>query len=442
MGSRIRMAVQIGAATVRVAVAGPRGDRRSAVPQVVAELPRGRFSGLAAVVAAYAGTAPAELVLVHPAGAAPETVAADVAAAASLAAVVRAVPAPVAAAVDSDAVAVLDAGHSGIEVTLLGPGGGHARHPGGGAVLDAVLAGACPDEASTALRERLSLLPVAGPLTAAMIEPLLTSELSGPVAALRAGLDRTGADGPVLLVGGLARTPLLAALVDAAGVRAARVPERPEAAAVLGALRIPSVAGSELAPQPSTWLPPAVARSVPPRRRLGSALAALVTVGALLAAGRLMPAAGAPAADAGIVQYGYRMALPAGWQHTGGLPDRRRTLLTPGTAPQGSDLVAVEASPLGYDPQAEPQRAARELRAVYEQGVAGGAMLGDYDPSASYAGRSVTAYRQRHADGIVVDWYVLFERDTQLSVGCQHTATGAAAVAAACATVVATLHRT
>ena len=48
----------------------------------------------------------------------------------------------------------------------------------------------------------------------------------------------------------------------------------------------------------------------------------------------------------------------------------------------------------------------------------------------------MTAYRQRNPTGSVVDWYVLFERDTQLSVGCQHTATGAAAVAAACAAVV------
>jgi type VII secretion-associated protein (TIGR03931 family) len=53
----------------------------------------------------------------------------------------------------------------------------------------------------------------------------------------------------------------------------------------------------------------------------------------------------------------------------------------------------------------------------------------------------VTTYRQRHPDGLVVDWYVLFERDTQLSVGCQHTGAGAAAVATACATVVGTLHR-
>mgnify|MGYP006143612673 CR=1 FL=1 len=32
-------------------------------------------------------------------------------------------------------------------------------------------------------------------------------------------------------------------------------------------------------------------------------------------------------------------------------------------APEGSDLIAVEATPLGYDASAEPRRAAAELRA-------------------------------------------------------------------------------
>jgi type VII secretion-associated protein (TIGR03931 family) len=34
--------------------------------------------------------------------------------------------------------------------------------------------------------------------------------------------------------------------------------------------------------------------------------------------------------------------------------------------------------------------------------------------------------------GADVDWYVLFDRDAQLSVGCQHTEAGADAVRAAC----------
>ncbi|MGI5127417.1 type VII secretion-associated protein [Pseudonocardia sp. CA-107938] len=418
----VRIAVQVGSANVRIAVAGPRS-----AAQLVAEVPREGFAGLADAVATWAGPRPAELVLVHAATAPAAEVAAEVAAAAPLAAVVRAVPAPVAAAAGTDAVAVLDAGHSGIEITVLGHGS--QRVPGGGAAV------AVP----AAVRERLSLLPAVGSLTAAAIAPLLADAFRAPVAALRAALDGAGVTGPVLLVGGLARTPALAELVDAAGVRAARVPARPEAAAVLGALRAPTT--SEPLPEPPrTWLPPA--RPPAPRRRFAVALAAVPTAAALLAAGRLVPAPAAVDPAPGVVQYGYRAALPDGWAHTGGRPERRRTLLTPVGAPEGSDLVAIEASPLGYDPVAEPERAARELRAVHDAGLAGGAQLEGYDPAATYAGRAVTAYRQHRPDGLVVDWYVLFEHDTQLSVGCQHTAAGATSVATACAAVVGTLHRT
>jgi type VII secretion-associated protein (TIGR03931 family) len=63
--------------------------------------------------------------------------------------------------------------------------------------------------------------------------------------------------------------------------------------------------------------------------------------------------------------------------------------------------------------------------------------------SSRYAGRTVIAYRQRlPTRGAEVDWYVLFDRDAQLSVGCQHTRSGMAEVGAACAEVVASLaHR-
>src|SRR5690606_30950630 len=100
--------------------------------------------------------------------------------------------------------------------------------------------------------------------------------------------------------------------------------------------------------------------SAPLHRRARAAAAAVAVAALLLALGQALPrpAAGSTAPP-GVVQYGYAAALPAGWAHTGGRPERRRTLLTPVTAPQGSDLVAIEASPLGYDAVAEPARAAR-----------------------------------------------------------------------------------
>jgi len=150
----------------------------------------------------------------------------------------------------------------------------------------------------------------------------------------------------------------------------------------------------------------------------------------------------ATAGPAVLAQYDYVLRLPAGWRHSGGLPQRRRTLLTPAATPEGSDLVTVEQTPLGYDSAAEPDRAYRELHDRFRGEAATDPALTGLTMSATYAGRTVIAYHQRlpvlRAE---VDWYVLFDRDAQLSVGCQHTASGAGRVGAACAEVVASLAR-
>jgi type VII secretion-associated protein (TIGR03931 family) len=166
-----------------------------------------------------------------------------------------------------------------------------------------------------------------------------------------------------------------------------------------------------------------------------------------LAAGAALPPAGPdpgaapPAGD--LVQYGYAVRLPAGWAHTGGLPERRRSLLTPLGAPDGSDLISVERTPLGYDADAEPRRARAELRTTFVTAVAAGAPLSGFDDRARFAGRPVVAYREAGGgEAGDVDWYVVLDGDAQLSVGCRHTGPGAAAVGSACATVVASLRRT
>jgi type VII secretion-associated protein (TIGR03931 family) len=268
-------------------------------------------------------------------------------------------------------------------------------------------------------------------LTCAEVGEVLGGPWDGIVAAATAV---AGPRVPVLLAGGGARSPDLAGRLDAAGFTDVTVLRRPDAAAVLAALGPP-----DRDPLParaaSRWLPP------PPRRarrpwRTGLALAAAaVLLGALHLVGRLLVPA-APDLPAGVLaQYGYRFAVPDGWAHTGGLPERRRSLLTPVGAPAGSDLIAVESTPLGYDADAEPERAAAELRAAFD---AAGPGLSAYDPAARVAGRAVTAYRER--DGATeVRWYVVLEGGTQLSVGCRHTAAGEAFVLAACERVVASL---
>jgi type VII secretion-associated protein (TIGR03931 family) len=450
-----RVAVQVGAARLRVAIDEPR-------PRLLAELPP---SGLSQAITDLFGGPVDELVVVHPAGARPTVPA-------GIAQVVRAAPAAVAAVHrDGTEGVTVDVGHSNTEVALVQAGrvATVRRVAVGGACLDAVtrslLARTVPVDAAEAcrVREALSLMPAvrtrgtptalldADTLRAASTPPL--TPIVDAVCAVVAPA-RPGRAPPVLLVGGVARTPLLAELLDAAGIEDVRVAERPDTAAVLGALRLPPDLTDLVEPanpavrseaRTGSWLPsPARPRLRGARALLGALAAAVAAVG-LLGLGTILPPVGPdPVPAAGdLVQYGYAIRLPAGWAHTGGLPERRRSLLTPHGAPDGSDLISVERTPLGYDADAEPRRARAELGATFAEAVAAGAPLSGFDGDASFAGRPVVAYREAGGGETGdVDWYIVLAGDAQLSVGCRHTATGAAAVGAACATVVGSLHRT
>ena len=435
----VRVAVQEGAGFVRVA-----GAEADGPPRLIAELPA-PGPGVAALLTQLVGAPPEELVLVHPARWPPARSTQWARDCAGLAARVRTVAAPLAAAGPGEA-AVLDVGAAVTEATWLAADGtvqAVAAAEVGGRHLDELVAAHTGRDpaAARAVREVLSLHPAVDGVEAVDVRPLLVEPLTAAVAALRevvAGAPR------VLLIGGLARTPTLARLVDEAGVAAAEVAPRPEAAAVLGALRPASepYRSPERAAhrRGASYLPALPAR---PRRPLRVALlgtVAAVAVAVLVMVGRLLTPAAAEAVPAGVlVQYGYRLDVPVGWEHTGGLPERRRVLLTPLTTPEGSDLIAVEHSSLGYDTTAEPQRARAELRAAYDAAVAEGSAFAGYDPDEHFAGRPVAAYRQEEQGGTVVDWFVVLERDAQLSVGCRHTAAGADAVLAACAVVVASV---
>ena len=476
-----RVAVSAGSAWVRVAVDDPR-------PRLLAELPvaEGDTSGvLAAGLTALLDRPAEELIVVHGDGPPPAVPPAAAAA-------VRVVPAAVAAlgchladtadatAVSADVV-VVDAGRSGTDVVRVSDGRvvTACRVPVGGTVLDDVTAallgvrGTVDPARARAVREELSLLPLVrggehpADLGADAVRCALAPPLAAVVAAVRTVVDGAGPgrSPPVLLIGGVARTPLLAELLDAAGVPDVRVAERPDAAAVVGALRLPAqLLGSPLASSPTArsvtgshrgarstapaayWLPPVAPARHRPLRALANGAAAAVALAGLYVMDTALPAAGpVPLTAAGdLVQYGYGVRIPVGWAHTGGLPERRRSLLTPAGAPDGSDLISVERTPLGYDAEAEPQRARIELRAEFDRAVAGGAPLAGFDGDARFAGRPVVTYREtvRGTDRAEVDWYVVLDGEAQLSVGCRHTAAGATRVAAACATVVDSLHRT
>jgi type VII secretion-associated protein (TIGR03931 family) len=444
-GTPVRVAVQEGAGFVRVA-----GAEADGPPWLIAELPA-PGPGVAALLAELVGPPPQELVLVHPARWPPASAERWARDCAGLAGRVRTVPAPLAAA-GPGAVAVLDVGETVAEAALVDAAGdvrAVAAAEVGGRLLDELVAprtGRDPT-AARAVREALSLLPVADGVEAADVRPLLAEPLRAAVGVLRevlAGAPR------VLLIGGVARTPLLARTLDEAGITQAEVARCPEAAAVLGALNTtmepecrPEGRGTAVRLHSADLLPPLSPRRPRPLRIASLAGVAVVASVVLLLLGRLLVPPSADAPPAGVlVQYGYRLDVPAGWEHTGGLPERRRVLLTPLAAPEGSDLIAVERSPLGYDTAAEPQRARAELRAVFDAAVATGSAFSGYDPGGRFAGRPVIAYRQEEPGGTVVDWFVVLDRDAQLSVGCRHTPAGAEAVRAACAVVVASVRGT
>lgn len=357
---------------------------------------------------------------------------------------VRPVPAPVAVLAGRPGrFLVVDAGRSGTTLTVVDDGcvRSTVRVPVGGDRLDAVLATAtgCPDDRVRRVREALSCaeqieVPGYGLLDAATVDAVLGPELDDVVAhapSMAAGVEE------VLLAGGLARTPLLAEMLDERVDRPVRVLPEPDLAGVRGALALlfsdtePAHAGPAMSvPGTRSDAGPAgvdagtaVDRdgaSGRGRAFRGRLFPAAVVLGVLLVGtGTVLGAAdGPPAPPPGtLVQYGYAFALPSGWEHTGGDSRRRRTLLTRAASPDGVELISVERSPLGYDSAAEPDRARAELAAVHRAAPGLSELLPD-----TVAGRAVTRYRQQAGPDAVVDWFVLFDATDELVVGCRRPA--------------------
>ena len=275
----------------------------------------------------------------HPAGRRP----ADVEIPLTVARTVRLVASAEAATADVGDAVVVDVGHGGAEVALVRAGRIAAlrRVCVGGARLDVVtarlLARTMPPGPSVAVsladarrvREALSLLPAVAPVppprselppstllpvtvsrwtrrpSTSVLRDALVAPLSVLVDIVRAVLAVAGRDPPpVVLVGGVARTPLLAELLDVAGIGDVRVAERPDAAAVLGALRLPRNRLSAPLPSgPGPGPPPRRGdgcrrlRHAPPAaggRRSRSAPVAVTAAAGLLGAGAMLPPPAVP----------------------------------------------------------------------------------------------------------------------------------------------------
>jgi len=280
----------------------------------------------------------------------------------------------------------------------------------------------------------------------------------------------------IFLVGGSSRIPLVSQLIHArCGVMPTSL-DQPETVVARGALRavagkgdatgdltVPAAGRRPLQPQPRrpNAPPPRPRPALPPTPPVSTSKrrsALLLTAGAALAAAIATvlvivlnqgnePRSGANTAPTTttpvgrlIAQYEYQFTLPTDWLQTGGDASQLRTEVKPADAQNGDDLVLVQQIRLSFDSDADRERAVSKLRTEFNKA---GPNFTSFDEKASYAGRDVIHYRQALPNkDATVDWYVVFQHDTQVSVGCQHENSGSrdADVAAACEMIVRTLH--
>ncbi|WP_216210442.1 type VII secretion-associated protein [Amycolatopsis aidingensis] len=190
--------------------------------------------------------------------------------------------------------------------------------------------------------------------------------------------------------------------------------------------------------QPAVPQPAQGQRAQAPRRRrmfwlVGGAiaLAAVVLAGLLF----LLDQGEREPQGRTFAQYNYRFTAPSAWTQTEDDVARRQVVVKPSDAEEGDDLVSVQEFVLSYDGVAEHDRLVRELREQIEAET-----RFDYptfDPDHQYAGRDLVYYQQVKP-AATVDWYVLVQGTTQISVGCQR-ARVPERVAPACEQIVRTL---
>jgi type VII secretion-associated protein (TIGR03931 family) len=299
-----------------------------------------------------------------------------------------------------------------------------------------------------------------------LVTPQLDRAAELTAATIRAAGLTPGDLAGIFLVGGSSRIPLVSQLVHKrCGVMPTSL-DQPETVVARGALRAVAGAGEDTGvmsrpqprrpvappPRPLPALPPPPPVSSSKRRSalllIGAAALAAVIATVLVIVlnegnGSRSRATPEPSVTTSpgrlIAQYEYQFTLPAGWLQTGGDPTQLRTEVKPADAPGGDDLVLVQQIRLSFDSDADRARAVDKLRDEFDN--AGDTFTG-FDDDATYAGREVIHYQQALPNkNATVDWYVVFQRNTQVSVGCQHQNSGGrdSEVAAACETIVRTL---
>lgn len=294
------------------------------------------------------------------------------------------------------------------------------------------------------------------------LEQLITAPLGRAVELTAAAIRESGVQpNQVFLVGGSSRIPMVARLVhERIGIIPTTL-DQPETVVARGALkavpgevpqvqqvhqiqtvRVPPVQPPRpmAPPPPQQFVPP----PPPPKRGskkpwiLGGAaaavIAAVVVVVLVLTSGGATPPAAPPGRT--IAQFDYEFTMPQDWKQVAADTTYREVRVKPEGAEQGLDTIIVQELALAFDPAAERERAVGGLRQKYQQST--NLRLSDLNENGRFADRDVVSYRQQ-VDNATVEWFVLFEKRAQVSIGCEYTPTGRDRVMAACDQVVRTM---
>jgi molecular chaperone DnaK len=285
------------------------------------------------------------------------------------------------------------------------------------------------------------------------LEQLIAAPLGRAVELTAAAIREAGiTPAAIFLVGGSSRIPMVARLVhERTGVIPSTL-DQPETVVARGALKavplvVPRVVqplarqgARPVAPRPMPSMPfrppppppPApVGRNRKPWYIGGGALLVAAVVAVVL----VLTSGGTESVGRTIAQFDYQFTIPQDWKQVSSDTLRRETKVKPADAEGGLDAVIVQELALAFDPAAERDRAIGGLRTEYEQSTL---RLSDLNENARFAGRDVVSYRQR-VDNATVDWFVVFDKRAQVSIGCEYTDGGRDRVMTACDQVVRTM---
>jgi molecular chaperone DnaK len=285
------------------------------------------------------------------------------------------------------------------------------------------------------------------------LEQLIAAPLGRAVELTAAAIREAGINpGAIFLVGGSSRIPMVARLVhERIGVIPSTL-DQPETVVARGALKaVPAVVprlvqpvshqgARPVAPRPVPSMPfhpppPPVPVPVPRSRKPWYIGGGALLIAAVVAVVLVLTSGGTESVGRTIAQFDYQFTIPQDWKQVSSDTPNRETRVKPADAETGLDAVIVQELALAFDPAAERDRAIGGLRTKYEQSTL---RLSDLNENARFAGRDVVSYRQR-LDDATVDWFVVFDKRAQVSIGCEYTGGGRDRVMAACDQVVRTM---